>query len=312
MDYKILGVKSDASLDEIKKAYKKLALKYHPDKYNSNDVEFKKINCAYQNLIKNKSNVSENNNYFNEETIEKIKIFFEFIKNLYFTRFSQQTSNYNFNKIFQNQTTEENKHKECINLNVNITIEEIYNKKIKKIKVKVKRFINDLDSSLDFIYKTTTIYLSLLNYEYYYIFKGIGDDYLDKNEFKKYRGDIKIFINILNHPIIKIDKYLDKYDLIIDDDISLYQIYFGIDKTYDFFNDEKIVVSKHFRDKLENNNFYFNHFIKDKGLPYYNLENDIEKRGDLYIFYSLKLTHHELNNPELNDEFETLLKKYFS
>ena len=30
--YDILKVKSDASIDEIKKAYKKLSLKYHPDK----------------------------------------------------------------------------------------------------------------------------------------------------------------------------------------------------------------------------------------------------------------------------------------
>ncbi|CAF1442374.1 unnamed protein product [Adineta ricciae] len=50
--YAILGVKSTATGDEIKKAYRKKALQYHPDKNPSATAEetFKEINKAYETL----------------------------------------------------------------------------------------------------------------------------------------------------------------------------------------------------------------------------------------------------------------------
>ena len=48
--YETLGVEKNASKEEIKKAFHKLAMKHHPDKNNGDDSKFKEINEAYQVL----------------------------------------------------------------------------------------------------------------------------------------------------------------------------------------------------------------------------------------------------------------------
>ena len=48
--YEILGVNKNASKDDIKKAFYKLAHKYHPDKKDGNEAKFKQVNEAYQVL----------------------------------------------------------------------------------------------------------------------------------------------------------------------------------------------------------------------------------------------------------------------
>mmetsp|Transcript_14432 Transcript_14432/g.21940 ORF Transcript_14432/g.21940 Transcript_14432/m.21940 type:complete len:520 (+) Transcript_14432:149-1708(+) len=45
--YKILEVNRDASMAEIKKAYRKMSLKYHPDKQGGDTKKFKELNTAY-------------------------------------------------------------------------------------------------------------------------------------------------------------------------------------------------------------------------------------------------------------------------
>lgn len=48
--YEILGVAKDASADEIKKAFRRAAVKHHPDKEGGDEAKFKEINEAYDVL----------------------------------------------------------------------------------------------------------------------------------------------------------------------------------------------------------------------------------------------------------------------
>ena len=60
--YDVLGVTNSASKDEIKKAYRKLALKYHPDKTKgdkTSEEKFKEASEAYHVLSDDK----RKNNY---------------------------------------------------------------------------------------------------------------------------------------------------------------------------------------------------------------------------------------------------------
>ncbi len=67
--YKVLGISPNASDDEVKKAYRELARKYHPDNYVNNPLadlaqeKMKEINEAYDQITKQRSSGSSSGGY---------------------------------------------------------------------------------------------------------------------------------------------------------------------------------------------------------------------------------------------------------
>ena len=80
--YDILEIKKEASHNEIKKQYKILALKWHPDKNQSNKVfaenKFKEISKAYEILgdPDKKKLYDSNKNFANDQISFQVSIYY--------------------------------------------------------------------------------------------------------------------------------------------------------------------------------------------------------------------------------------------
>lgn len=128
--YNVLDIKSDATIDEIKKAYKKKAKLYHPDRHpqenkKENEEKFKLVNEAYRHLINKSEEKCIEQNYNLNDVISSI---FD-INNSFSTRL-----------IFILKNNINPRH---ININVNCSLESLLKHKKKRIKIKYKnRYIN--------------------------------------------------------------------------------------------------------------------------------------------------------------------------
>jgi len=64
--YSILGVAPNATNDEVKSAYRKLAKKYHPDVNKDPDAEskFKEVTKAYEDIYKSSRKLSTGKSFW--------------------------------------------------------------------------------------------------------------------------------------------------------------------------------------------------------------------------------------------------------
>lgn len=91
--YKVLGIERSATDDEVKQAYRKLAKKYHPDRYQNSPLadaaseKMKEINQAYDQIMSERksgggASDAYNTDYYTSDTYEGYNEFYSAIRRL--------------------------------------------------------------------------------------------------------------------------------------------------------------------------------------------------------------------------------------
>lgn len=119
--YKTLGVNRNASPDEIKKAYRKMAAQHHPDK-GGDTATFQKIQEAYDTL----SDPQKKQQHDNPNPFNNMNVNMNFGGNPFGFQFHQQHFDINdlFGQMFHGQRQQQ---KPQYRTTINVTLEQVYN-----------------------------------------------------------------------------------------------------------------------------------------------------------------------------------------
>lgn len=204
--YDLLEINETNNSDIIKKAYRKLSLKYHPDKNINNKQYYDKITHAYNYII---SNI---NNKPNNEIV------------LYNQNNTQNNTQNNIQN--NNENNNYNKFKEDIVITMEISFEQAYN-----------------GSNIPIIIERSIIYNNLLKQEketlYVEIPKGIDNDEIiiienKGNIYENFKSNVKIYTFLLNHKLYS-RKGLDIYYNI---NISFKESLIGFEYNFKYLNNK--------------------------------------------------------------------------
>jgi len=277
--YKILGLAENATFEQIRKKYKKLALLHHPDKNPQSSIDFSQIQEAYSVL----SDPMRRRVYdmMHCDTKESFDHFYT----LFMTWACIALT---YKKLFRR--VHNNPHVYRVKPNVEIfkrvTLDEIYAGR--KISVSFQRdvFTNDEIRSAG-----ETVDISLVGYKKEYVFPGMGHAY-KKSDIIMENGQVRIDDTILySLAIITLD-VIPRDDITVTDIISPYDL--------------EIHVPIDFVDYINGKHLYCNVLgrsidtwymggepcittCENQGLPIYENDTGDLKRGDIYVFLDLKL-----------------------
>jgi DnaJ-class molecular chaperone len=296
--YDILKVKKNTSIEDIKKAYRKLALKYHPDK-NIGDKEesskkFKEISEAYQILSDpEKKKIYDNFGKVHHNFVSPENLFqhifkdvdpkiVKFISNTYsnISEAINQSENGNIKDIFTNIDSKSiiTDSLEALKIYLNSS----RNKNTESFK-KVKNNIHIID--INKICENNNIILPLENY---FKFSEFTINILEKQQSYIYKlktefntqeitlKDKKIKFTLVDEPNDKFQR-INSYDLLINIDIGFIDYHDGFHFIFEFLD---ININRSIN-LFKNNSLIIK--LNNKGFPIWSEH----KRGDAYIVFKI-------------------------
>lgn len=244
--YEILGISIDASMEEIKKAFRKLSLKYHPDKCNDQDSnsKFQRINEAYETLYDiEKRKIYDLNQRISPKSYQENVNINNLFENLFNMNLNKQTTDAN---IFSSDHIVNQLQKPAPLIEtIIINFEQTYFKQT--IPLEIERTIVEEKGKVT---EKERIYVDI-------------EEGIDENEMIILRnkgninhlgvqGDIKVFVKINNKTEFK----RNGLNIEISKDISLKNALCGFSFTIDHIN------GKNYKLNNEKGKIIYPHFVK--------------------------------------------------
>jgi len=317
--YNVLELSNDATLIDIKKNFKKLALKFHPDKNKNNknsninfNEKFNQIRVAYEILSNNekKQKYDQMNLHSRHNFVDIVFQFLKKITNPHIIHnimlrpdIINDIKDGDINKIAQNLIQ---KILDNIDLNVDISkLEEVFihtpNKNTSESNILSTPEYNTLNILGKITIDLVDVYHNRLK-EIIIKRKIYQNNKILEYETLKYNiplYDNKVIIEKAGDKIINVDNKIDygdailkikytssnsniiknNYDIIYNSTINLYELFYGFNKEISYFDTIINICSDNPLNEYHFNGEYISISIKDKGLPFDKLNN----RGNLII-----------------------------